>query len=145
MKDCATVFALSTMISSVQIFNLSSNIQARTILETSLSALFLQEDSLQHLQLFTEYGRLALSENDSAKPFQVHCCFLENPKTLLDTSLPRARLVVSLRIRIRLRGRTTSAGQAPGSEDLYCCIACSGLIKCLFVSKCNHPIPTQNI
>jgi atlastin len=56
VKDCATVFALSTMLSSVQLFNLSSNIQ---------------EDDLQHLQLFTEYGRLALSRDDSTKPFQV--------------------------------------------------------------------------
>ncbi|XP_078001092.1 atlastin-2-like [Glandiceps talaboti] len=54
VKDCATVFALSTMLSSVQVYNLSQNIQ---------------EDDLQHLQLFTEYGRLAL-ENSSAKPFQ---------------------------------------------------------------------------
>ena len=54
VKDCATVFALSTMTSSVQVFNISSN---------------LQEDHLQHLQLFTEYGRLAMEENN-AKPFQ---------------------------------------------------------------------------
>ncbi|KAK2191936.1 hypothetical protein NP493_42g07044 [Ridgeia piscesae] len=55
VKDCATVFALSTMLSSVQVFNITSNIQ---------------EDDLQHLQLFTEYGRLAL-EDSGTKPFQV--------------------------------------------------------------------------
>lgn len=54
VKDCATVFALSTMISSVQVYNLSQNIQ---------------EDDLQHLQLFTEYGRLAM-EDSAHTPFQ---------------------------------------------------------------------------
>ena len=38
VKDCATVFALSTLLSSVQIYNLMSN---------------LQEDDLQHLQVFS--------------------------------------------------------------------------------------------
>ncbi|XP_068615841.1 atlastin-2 [Brachionichthys hirsutus] len=54
IKDCATVFALSTMTSSVQVYNISQNIQ---------------EDDLQHLQLFTEYGRLAMEEIYK-KPFQ---------------------------------------------------------------------------
>lgn len=64
VRDCATVFALSTMLSSVQVYNLTSNIQ---------------EDDLQHLQLFTEYGRLALEESsNSSRPFQVSIsCDLE--------------------------------------------------------------------
>nr|XP_036218721.1 atlastin isoform X2 [Bactrocera oleae] len=54
MKDCANIFALSTMISSVQIFNIQFNIQ---------------KDDLQHLQLFTEYARIAM-DNTGRKPFQ---------------------------------------------------------------------------
>lgn len=48
------IFAFSTMLSSVQIFNVSQTIQ---------------EDNLQHLQLFTEYARLA-SEHSAVEPFQ---------------------------------------------------------------------------
>lgn len=59
VKDCATVFALSTLLSSVQVFNITLNIQ---------------EDDLQHLQLFTEYGRLAM-EDSGDKPFQVSSVF----------------------------------------------------------------------
>lgn len=52
--DCTKIFALSTMLSSVQCYNLFHNIQ---------------EDDLQYLNLFTEYGRLAL-EGSNQKPFQ---------------------------------------------------------------------------
>ncbi|CAG2117727.1 unnamed protein product, partial [Medioppia subpectinata] len=54
VRDSATVFALSTMTSSIQVFNLMHN---------------LQEDNLQVLEIFTEYGRLALEATDE-KPFQ---------------------------------------------------------------------------
>ena len=40
VKDCATVFALSTMLSSTQVYNITSNIQ---------------EDDLQHLQVSSLY------------------------------------------------------------------------------------------
>lgn len=54
VKDSATVFALSTMTSSIQVFNVMRN---------------LQEDNLQVLQAFTEYGRIALEVTEDA-PFQ---------------------------------------------------------------------------
>jgi len=55
VKDCATVFAISTLTSSVQVYNISSNIQ---------------EDNLQHLQLFTDYGSMVMDSMDGEKPFQ---------------------------------------------------------------------------
>lgn len=54
IKDCTTTFALSTLLSSLQCYNLLHNIR---------------EDDLQHLELFTEYGRLTL-EQSAEKPFQ---------------------------------------------------------------------------
>uniref|UniRef100_A0A3Q2ZND1 Atlastin 3 n=1 Tax=Kryptolebias marmoratus TaxID=37003 RepID=A0A3Q2ZND1_KRYMA len=65
VKDCATIFALSTMTSSVQIYNISQNIQ---------------EDDLQQLQLFTEYGRLAMDEIFQ-KPFLSPYTFRMNTPT----------------------------------------------------------------
>lgn len=53
MKDCVTIFSLSTLLSSVQVYNVMNQIQ---------------EDDLQHLQLFSEYGRLVA--NNDEKPFQ---------------------------------------------------------------------------
>lgn len=54
IRDCTTTFAVSMMLSSVQCYNLMQNIR---------------EDDLQHLDLFTEYGRLAL-EQSNERPFQ---------------------------------------------------------------------------
>lgn len=54
MRDCTTIFALTMMLSSVQCYNIMQNIK---------------EDDLQNLELFTEYGRLAL-EQSNIKPFQ---------------------------------------------------------------------------
>ncbi|CAJ0560752.1 unnamed protein product, partial [Mesorhabditis spiculigera] len=54
--QCTTIFALSTIVSSVQIYNVVDNIQ---------------EDALQHLSLFVEYGRLALRDAQQfGSPFQ---------------------------------------------------------------------------
>lgn len=54
IKDCTATFAISMMLASVQCYNVMQNVQ---------------EDDLQHLQLFTEYGRLVLQQTDE-KPFQ---------------------------------------------------------------------------
>lgn len=49
VQDCASIFALVTMISSVQMWNLMQQ---------------LQEDDLQHLEFFTEYGKLFNQKSD---------------------------------------------------------------------------------
>ncbi|XP_077494149.1 atlastin-3-like [Amblyomma americanum] len=54
VKESAAIFALTTMLSSVLVYNVSQNIQ---------------EDDLQYLELFTEYGRLA-EQHMFGKPFQ---------------------------------------------------------------------------
>ncbi|XP_026325487.1 uncharacterized protein LOC113234392 [Hyposmocoma kahamanoa] len=55
VRDSSTIFALSTLVSSNQVYNLSRNIK---------------EDDLQHLHLFTEYGRMASESSNGVKPFQ---------------------------------------------------------------------------
>ncbi|XP_078337258.1 atlastin-3-like isoform X2 [Crassostrea virginica] len=54
VKDCASIFALSNLISSVQVYNIMQQIQ---------------ENDLQHLELFAEYGRMVteMSEHPNAK------------------------------------------------------------------------------
>lgn len=59
IRDCITIFALSTLLSSVQCYNLKGNIQ---------------EDHFQHLALFTEYAKLAFTASKE-KPFQ-HLLFI---------------------------------------------------------------------
>lgn len=54
LRDCTAVFAISTLLSSVQCYNLMQNVR---------------EDDLQHLELFTEYGRFA-QQQSNGKPFQ---------------------------------------------------------------------------
>lgn len=56
VKDSTAIFALSLMASSVQCYNLMHKIR---------------EDDLQHLDMFTEYGRMAVDANHwHEKPFQ---------------------------------------------------------------------------
>lgn len=54
LKENTAIFAISTMLSSLQIYNVQSNIQ---------------EDDLQNLQMFIEYGKMVLSKT-GCKPFQ---------------------------------------------------------------------------
>lgn len=62
IRDCSTIFALSTLLSSIQCYNVMRNIR---------------EDDLQHLHLFTEYGKIATKhfDDENARPFQ-HLLFL---------------------------------------------------------------------
>lgn len=50
IKDSTLVFALTTMVSSMLVYNVMHNIQ---------------EDDLMHLQLFTSYAKLAQEESES--------------------------------------------------------------------------------
>lgn len=54
MNDCISIFAISMLLSSVQCYNLMRN---------------LEENNLQHLQLFTQYAQLAMKESRET-PFQ---------------------------------------------------------------------------
>lgn len=71
VKDSATVFALSTMTSSIQgkktTFVNSTNYVIFSVVFNLMHNL--QEDNLQVLEIFLEYGRLAL-ESVHEKPFQ---------------------------------------------------------------------------
>lgn len=53
-KECTSIFAISMMVSSVQCFNVTQNIE---------------EVDLEHLELFTEYGRHAM-QHTKTRPFQ---------------------------------------------------------------------------
>ncbi|RZC42284.1 GBP domain containing protein, partial [Asbolus verrucosus] len=56
ITECATIFGLSTLISSVQIYNLKENIK---------------QSDLSHLEVFSGYGRLFLGDSESSRsPFQ---------------------------------------------------------------------------
>ena len=134
VKDCATVFALSTMLSSVQVFNITSNIQ---------------EDDLQHLQvqksinfyvpysceivfyikvivlfqLFTEYGKLAMEEESEFKPFQVYKNEITHHALLLITVQHRGYVVVVVYSRSgssSVIGRILISMSMARREDLVC-------------------------
>lgn len=53
--DNVMIFSMATILSSMQIYNLMHNIQ---------------ENDIQNLQLYTEYGRIVSSTQTSVKPFQ---------------------------------------------------------------------------
>lgn len=59
VRENVTIFGLSTLISSIEVYNIQKQIS---------------EDTLQHLQLFTEYGKLVaegtLGADSQYKPFQ---------------------------------------------------------------------------
>lgn len=54
MNDCISIFAISMLLSSIQCYNLMRNVE---------------ENNLQHLQLFTQYAQLAMKESQET-PFQ---------------------------------------------------------------------------
>jgi len=54
-KDCVSVFALSVLVSSLQIYNLRGNIDS---------------SDLEHLSYFAKYGALAMENQEKLKPFQ---------------------------------------------------------------------------
>lgn len=54
LRDCMNIFAFSMLFSSIQCYNVLSNVQ---------------EDDLNHLELFTEIGRTALQQGNQI-PFQ---------------------------------------------------------------------------
>lgn len=67
-QQCTTIFALSTILSSIQIYNVVDAIQVSVFVSLQTP----QEDTLQHLSLFVEYGRIAMKEAQQfGTPFQV--------------------------------------------------------------------------